>query len=414
VSSVIGTVSSKFESGQGVVVTALGVTQILAWGSSYYLPAVLANPITVATGWPLPWVVGGLSLGLLAAGLCSPQVGRAIERTGGRPVLATSSALLGLGLAGLGTAPNLPWYFAAWLVIGLGMGAGLYDAAFATLGRLYGARARAAITNLTLFGGFASTLCWPLSAFLVESLGWRGTCFAYAGLQLLLALPVHLLLVPRLRSPRTAAPACGEVAEPRQLQAEAASPPARRRRFILLAAGLTVGSVVQSVVSVHLLTILQARGLELATAVALGALVGPSQVGARVIEKLLGGGFHPIWTMLASTALVALGIGLLWTGLPAPAICLGLYGAGAGVNSIARGTLPLALFGAPGYAALMGRLAMPMLIAGALAPSAGALLLDRIGVTGTLATLAGMATVNVSLMVGLLMLIRGHREKRRT
>ncbi|MFL5334111.1 MAG: MFS transporter [Geminicoccaceae bacterium] len=397
--------TQRVEPGRGVVVTALGATQILAWGSSYYLPAVLARPITVATGWPLPWVVGGLSLGLLAAGLCSPPVGRAIERTGGRPVLASSSALLGIGLVGLGLAPNLPSFFAAWLVIGLGMGAGLYDAAFATLGRLYGANARTAITNLTLFGGFASTVCWPLSAVFVHSIGWRGTCLAYAGLQFLLALPIHLFLLPRLPPPRTTEPASSGTGKTR-VQPEAPAYLDRRRSFLLLAAGLTVGSVVQSVVSVHLLTILQARGLELAVAVSLGALVGPSQVGARVIEKLLGGRFHPIWTMLVSTLLVALGLSLLWSGLPLAAVCLALYGAGAGVNSIARGTLPLALFGAHGYAVSMGQLAMPMLIAGALAPWAGAFLLERIGATGTLAVLVGLAAVNIVLMTGLLMLIR--------
>ena len=110
---------------------------------------------------------------------------------------------------------------------------------------------------------------------------------------------------------------------------------------------------------------------------ALGALVGPSQVGARVVEKLLGGRFHPIWTMLASTGLVAGGLVLLAAGFPAVAACLVLYGAGVGVNSIARGTLPLALFGGVGYAALMGRLALPMLVAGALAPSAGAFMLEH-------------------------------------
>jgi MFS family permease len=391
--------------GRGVVVAALGVTQILAWGSSYYLPAVLAKPIAEGTGWPLPWVVGGLSLGLLVAGLVSPRVGRAIERTGGRPVLATSSVLLAVGLAGLALARSLPAYLAAWAVIGLGMGAGLYDAAFATLGRLYGQGARGAITNLTLFGGFASTVCWPLSAFLVETAGWRGACLTYAGLQLAVALPVHLALLPRRAptSPRVAAPLP---------EAAAASPsppsPVRDRpaAFLLLAAALTLGSVIQGVVSVHLLAVLQARGADLAAAVALGALVGPSQVGARVVEKLLGGRYHPIWTMTASTVLVAAGLGLLWADFPILAACLVPYGAGVGINSIARGTLPLALFGAEGYAALMGRLAAPMLVAGAVAPSAGAFLLERVGASGTLAALAAAAAGNVALVAALFLSVR--------
>jgi MFS family permease len=167
-----------------LIVPALGVTQILAWGSSYYLPAVLAQPIAADTGWPLTWIVGGLSLGLLIAGLSSPFVGRQIHRRGGRPVLAMSAVLLGLGLATLALAPNLPVFIAGWAVIGCGMSAGLYDAAFSTLGRLYGQAARHHITTLTLFGGLASTACWPLSAFLVSELGWRGACGVYAGIDL--------------------------------------------------------------------------------------------------------------------------------------------------------------------------------------------------------------------------------------
>ena len=154
-----------------VIISVLGVTQIFAWGSSYYLPAVLAKPIAVDTGWSLPWVVGGLSLGLLIAGLVSPLVGRAIARRGGRPVLAVSAGLLAAGLSALALAHSLPAFLAAWLLVGLGMGAGLYDPAFATLGRLYGRGGRSAITTLTLFGGFASTVCWPLSAFLDAHLG---------------------------------------------------------------------------------------------------------------------------------------------------------------------------------------------------------------------------------------------------
>ena len=189
-------VASKTSS-RGIIISVLGVTQIFAWGSSYYLPAVLAKPIAANTGWSLSWVVGGLSLGLLVAGLVSPWVGRAIARRGGRPVLAVSAGLLAAGLSALALAHSLPAFLTAWLLVGLGMGAGLYDTAFATLGRLYGRGGRSAITTLTLFGGFASTVCWPLSAFLDAHVGWRGVCLVYAGFQLAVALPAYVFVLPR-------------------------------------------------------------------------------------------------------------------------------------------------------------------------------------------------------------------------
>ena len=197
------------------VVAALGIVQILAWGSSYYLLAVLAGPIARDTGWPYAWVIGGVSLGLLVAGLAAVRVGRTIDSRGGRPVLAAAALLLAGGLALLAAAPGIPLYLAAWLVLGLGMGAGLYDAAFSTLGRLYGAQARGAITALTLWGGFASTVCWPLSAFLVESVGWRGACLAYAGLHLVLTLPLCLFALPR-EAPRPASAPAADTGPPRR------------------------------------------------------------------------------------------------------------------------------------------------------------------------------------------------------
>jgi predicted MFS family arabinose efflux permease len=387
-----------------IVITALGLTQILAWGSSYYLLAVLAKPITADTGWPLAWVVGGLSLGLLMAGFVSPRVGDAIERRGGRPVLATSAILLALGLVGLALAPDLPAYMASWLILGLGMGAGLYDAAFATLGRLYGQRARVSIATLTLFGGFASTACWPLSAVLVSAFGWRGACLIYAAVHLAIVLPLYVLALPRETDRRGSL-----TGTHRQLPDHERLPIFASARsvllFVLLAAAITVNSMISTVVSVHLLTILQARDIALAVAVALGALVGPSQVGARAIEMLVSRYHHPVWTLLASTVLVAIGVGALWMGLAVISAALVFYGAGIGLESIARGTLPLAIFGEKGYAAIMGRIAMPSLIAQAASPSLGALLMERIGADGTLAILFATAIVGLLLALTLFALL---------
>lgn len=377
------------------VLSALGIGQIIAWGSSYYLPAVLGYPISEATGWSYAWVTGGLSLGLLVSGLVAIRVGRAIQTYGGRPVLATSSLLMAAGLALLALAPNLAVYMAGWLVLGLAMGGGLYDAAFSTLGRLYGETARTAISSLTLWGGFASTVCWPLSAFLVESVGWRGTCLAYALIHLCLVLPLHLFAVPREpREPRREVPRRTDG----RLPSEGGTGLSGRRFavFALLAAILTSGSMIAAMYSVHIITILQANGLTLAAAVGLGALVGPSQVGARIVERLAGTRHHPIWTLFAASLLVAAGLVVLVLAPAVPAVALIAYGAGNGIWSIARGTLPLTVFGASGYAVLMGRLATPSLVAQAVSPSIGALLMQAFGASTTLSVLGAMAACNVA------------------
>jgi len=390
---------------RAVVISALGITQILAWGSTYYLLAVLAEPIARETGWPLTMVVAGLTLGLIAASFVSPRVGNAIQATGGRPVMSASSLIMAAGLAGLAFVDHAGLYFAVWILLGIGMGAGLYDAAFATLGRLYGKDARGAITALTLYGGFASTLCWPLSAFLVETLGWRGACLTYAGIHLFINLPLHVFALPRF--------APDDPARPRQSRREVLTallrgresggvritlPQSDRLLFALLATGLTIGGIASAVLSVHLLTVLQARDIALAAAVGLGALVGPSQVGGRILEMLIGRRFHPLWTALASALLILAGVSLLAGHAPLVALALILYGAGIGIRSIVRGTLPLALFDPGIYATMMGRLAAPILLVGALSPLAAAWIIDAFGTDALLVVLVSLCGVDVALV----------------
>jgi predicted MFS family arabinose efflux permease len=379
-----------------VVITALGIAQILAWGTSFYFPAVFAEPIVRDTGWSLGWVVGGTSIGLLTAGLISPQVGRIIDRRGGRPVLLASSLFFAAGLAGIGLAPALPVYLLAWVVVGIGMGAGLYDAVFSALGRLYGREARGPITNLTLFGGFAGTVCWPLSALLIDHLGWRGACFVYAGLHLIVSLPLQMAVVRRAS------------AQPSTTDAQADTPSTTRPSrninetltFALLALALSIAAGIGSTVIVHMMIFLQARSVEFSVAVTLATLIGPAQVGARVVERVFGNRYHPIWTLIAAYTLMAAGLQLLLllAGFSILVLVILLYGAGYGISWIGRGTLPLALFGPTRFPRLMGKLAFPSLIVQALAPSAGALLIEAKGSDATIGVLTLFALINVVLI----------------
>jgi MFS family permease len=385
--------SKRLEPPRSAVVTALGITQIFAWGCSYYLPTIVAKPIAEGTGWSLAWVVGGLSLGLVVAGAISPIVGRSIHRHGGRPVLIASSIFFAIGLGVIALSQKIEAYLAGWIMIGLGMGAGLYDAAFATLGRMYREGARSAISLLTLFGGFSSTICWPLSWWLVETTGWRVACLVYATMQLVMSLPIYLLLLPTtgsaLETPNT------------EIAATTGVVPQRRKNvllFSLVAAIITFSAVIQSIISVHLLNILQKRAIPLTNAVILGAFVGPSQVSGRLVEITFGRRFHPIWAMMTSAVLVVCGLGLMSLGAPVIALGLVLHGAGMGIMSIARGTVPLALFGPSEYPVVMGRLAAPSLLAQAISPLIGAVVLESAGASHALLALSGVALLNLILI----------------
>jgi len=332
-------------------------------------------------------------------GLVSPKVGDLIERYGGRPVLMASAVLLAVGLLILAVAPNLPVFTLGWLVIGVAMGAGLHDPAIATIGRLYDKEARAIITSLTLIAGFSSTECWPLSALLLDHLGWRGTCVAYAAVNLFLVLPLYGWGLPAEARHLAAPP------PPRETASDAAPPPSRGRLhrllFSLAAVTMTLSSVIAAVMSVQLLTVLEQRGVPLATAVGLGAIIGPCQVGARLIDLLAGQRAHPVWEGIVSAAFATLGLGLLLVSRDAVAPALVLYGGGIGLRSIVRGTLPLALFGPVGYPSLIGRLAFPMLLGQAAGPSAGAALLVQFGGRGVLLALfwLAIATLVISALL---------------
>lgn len=362
----------------------MGFTQILAWGSTYYLPAVLAAPIAKETGWSITSVVGGLSWGLLVAGASSPSVGRQIDRHGGRSVLTASSLLLALGILLMGLAGNVATYYVAWTLIGVAMAAGLYDVAFSTQGRLFGEGARTSITGLTLLGGFASTIGWPVIAGLESWIGWRSACFAIAAAHLLIGFPIHALLIPG----STKQPPHPVITE--TPNASVLRPDTTNHLFLLIGAMLTILALVVSGISVHLLNVLKQLGIATAVALAIGMVIGPSQVLARVAELSIGKNLHPTWSARAGVLLSLIGLGLLISGLPWLAfVAIALYGAGNGILTIARGTLPLALFGPQGYGARMGLLARPVLVAQACGPIAAAYVLDSFGASVLLSVMCG-------------------------
>jgi MFS family permease len=380
------------------VAAMLGVAQTLAWATTYYLPSLVAPVVMVDLDADPALVYGAFSLALLISGLAAPQVGRFIERLGGRPVLIVSSAIIASGLVLLGMLPGLAGWFAGWVVLGLGMALGLYEAAFATLGVLYGRSARRAITVVTLFAGFASTVGWPMTAALLPMVGWRGTCLIYAAVNLVLVLPIYLLL------PRTAAPGEANAATAAPEAAEVPLPAAWvRRSFLLLATFFTLRAIISATLSVHLIVVLGGLGLSVGAAVAAAALMGPSQVGGRLLEFTLGKAAHPLTAARLGGALLPAGALLLVLAGPVAAVpFVLLYGASNGIMTISRGAVPLALFGPRGYPVLMGRLAMPILLAQAAAPAVTAPLVANLPA----ATVLGLAGLLAAVALGCLVPLR--------
>jgi predicted MFS family arabinose efflux permease len=374
------------------VIGVLGVTQTLAWASTYYLPAILADRISDELGIPSTWFFATFSGSLVVAAMVGPRVGRTVDAIGGREVLAASNVIIAAGLAALAFVHSQPMLWFAWLVLGVGMGVGLYDTAFAALGRIYGTDARSAITGITLVAGFASTVGWPLTAWGASELGWRETCLAWSAAHLVLGLPLNYFFLPKPP----------DIAAPTEDQAKPHVP--IDRPMIVLGLAFAASWMVVAAMAVHLPRLLETAGATSVQAVAAGALIGPAQVGARLVEASLLKRFHPMVSARLSVALHPMGAAVLaWFGAStAGGAFTVLHGAGSGILTIARGTVPLAIYGPENYGYRLGLLAAPSRIAMAAAPLLFGLLIERYG-AGTLifssalslAALFGLCTIRL-------------------
>jgi len=350
------------------VILALGTAQTLAWASSVYLPAIVADPMAHDLGISANWIFGAYSGALVIAGLLGPRIGRQIDRVGGRPVLSFSNLTLAAGLVLLGFTHSIAMLMAAWVLLGIGMGYGLYDAAFGALGRIYGEAARGAITGITLIAGFASTIGWPLTAYGLAHIGWRDTCFAWAAAHIVIGLPLNLLMLPRI--PEGIA-AVQETEKP-HIPID--------RTMVLLAVAFALVWVVTGAMASQFPRIMEAAGATPVEAIAAGALIGPAQVLARIVEVSFLSRYHPIVSARIAFAMHPLGALLVaLTGGAASAVFAIFHGAGNGVITIARGTLPLALFGPKNYGYRLGLIGAPARMAQAPAPLIFGLLIDWMG-----------------------------------
>lgn len=360
------------------VVGTLGAAQTLAWASSYYLPAMLADPMARDLGLSAPTIYAAFSAAMAASALVGPWAGQAIDRYGGRIVLAGTSLVFALGLGLLGVAQGLWTMVAAWLVVGVAMGAGLYEAAFSCLVHLYGHRARGAITGITLIAGFASTVGWPLSAWMGTQFGWREACFGWAIMHLLMGLPLNAWL-PKV-------PVCSSfggalAANEAQAGASAAAESARPGLVTALLSFVFAATwFISTAMATHLPRMLETAGATFAAAVAVGALIGPAQVAGRLLEFGFLRRVHPLLSARLAALAHPVGVmALLFAGPAMAPVFAVLHGAGNGILTIAKGTLPLVFFGTRGYGARQGWLMMPARVAQALAPLLFGIALDAWG-----------------------------------
>ncbi|MES0873839.1 MFS transporter [Sinimarinibacterium thermocellulolyticum] len=376
------------------VVVAAGAGQLLAWGSSYYLLAILARPMAADMDLAPLWVYASFSGALLVAAMLGPFAGARIDRHGGRCVLLASNALFALALIVLALAEDRWSLLLGWLLMGAAMPMGLYDAAFSTMVGLYGARARRAIVGITLIAGFASTISWPLTAAIEAEAGWRAACVVWAVLHLTVGAGIHAWLLPP-SPPMSAHPAVAAAAAG---DGVGVPPP---RTLWLLALVFTASGFVFAAMATHLPRLLELGGCSPAQAVAAASLVGIAQVVGRVVEAGWLSRLHPLATARLSSVLHPLGAMLFALfGGPLAFTFAALHGAGVGIMTIVKGTLPLALFGTTGFGRRAGLLEAPARLAQATAPMLFGVALDHWGAAALWLSIAAGA-IAVAGVLGL-------------
>ncbi len=365
-----------------------------------FFPTVLTVPvIALERGWSNAFGMAGFSTALIVAGLASPRMGRLVDRHGGHVVMPIGSLIGAVGLALMVLTTSAAAWLLAWAIIGIAMAASLYDAAFATMGRIFGAGARRPITWLTLVSGISSTISWPATHFLVDHAGPRTTYLIYAAVLAFVVAPLGRFGLPRERAAAAGSERGAEVRKP------AAVFEARGVPFFLLASAFSAFAFVHAGMNAHLIAMFSRLGLDLGTAVALGAISGPMQITTRMIEIAFGRGTHPLWMARGAITMLLcayIALGVFGVSAYSVAAFFVLFGIANGIFTIARGMLPLALFGPTGYGHVIGRLALPFLVTQAVAPIGLAVVIERASDVAALWVLTFFA----ALSLGCLALLR--------
>lgn len=376
-----------------VLVWLFGLTQIIGYGTLYYSFSVLAPSMAEDLGLAIGWVYGAFSLALLAGGLASPFVGRAVDRYGAGAIMAFGSLAAAAALVLCATASNAPTLAMGLVAIEVAAIFVQYEAAFAALVQITGSDANRRITHLTLIAGFASTIFWPLTSALHDIMSWRDVYLWYAGLHVVLCLPVHMWVARQRRANGTE-----RITIPDDDNVDHRSTRSDRRAFGLLLVGFSLVGFVISALLVHMIPLLTALGLGSMSAV-VGAVFGPAQVLSRVVNMGFGRELHPLRLAMISAGMMVLALALLAVASPWLAAALmfsALFGLGSGLTSIVRGTVPLALFGPQGYGARIGTLTSARLVLSSVAPFTFALVLEYGGTGAGLCLLIGIGLAAVS------------------
>jgi predicted MFS family arabinose efflux permease len=360
---------------------ALCVTEIISWGTLYYAISVLIAPIEEELGWTRDAIVGAFSVSVLFAGIGALPIGILIDRLGGRAVMAGGSFGSAALFLLLSQTQSIQAFYVIWAGLGLMMAMVLYEPAFAVITARFGSDARKGITILTLAGGLASTVFWPLTQGLISTVGWRDTLIVLAAINLFVCVPLHIFFLPPslIRRPATAQYRDGSRSDPQALTLKSIL---GTKLFWMLAFAFAANMLAYSCLSVHLIALLHEKGFSMANAVWIGALIGPMQVIGRIGEFTIGSRFRS--TQVAFLALAMLPFALIGLNLAGPlwsaaVLCVALCGASNGIMTIARGTMPASIFGAQRYGTVNGALSVPVIVSRALGPLLGSMVWSTFG-----------------------------------
>jgi MFS family permease len=371
----------------------IGITATIGYGTLYYSLAVFAPVISLEFGVSIDVFFAIFAVGLFLGGLFAPLVGQRIDRVGARRVMTAGSVVAAAALLLMSAAPNLWTFAAAIIVLEVAGTMVLYEAAFAGLTQIYRQDARRHITSVTLIGGFASTVFWPVTQMLVSEFGWRETCLFFAALHLVICVPLHWKSLARARPVQVK-----NLDFPSEITAEnVLLGPARRRAIWLYGFAICVSGITFAAIPVHILLILQSEGVAARSAALVAMVIGPAQVVARLVEMTAESRFTSLMTgriclsaLPVSFLVLMIPGGTVWTAI----LFAILYGISQGLSNIVRGKVPLHLFGSEGFGTLVGRITGIRFALNAGAPFAFAFLVT-------------VASIHSALWFGLILALAG-------